>query len=220
MEDRVFAHEALDLRLHVGTKRVPGGAQIGKLGLAADRRNDVREQHGQRARHLAERGVRMPQPVAERIEAALIVLRAQLVRGGEIRDVGELGVLKSLLDTVIPRRFDVAEQAAETEKVVVVEALAGKDQHRMAAACVLKCRDLIGCERREIDTGDFGGEQRMDLAHADHGSAPRSLAGAMLAAAAGQISRSAQNTAQNRHPNGLRAFCADRALLQPRRLRP
>ena len=93
MEDRVFAHEAFDLRFHVGRKRVIGGAQVGELGLAADRRHDVREQHRQRARHLAERGVRMPEPVAERVEAPVIVGRAQLVRGGQVRDVGQLGML-------------------------------------------------------------------------------------------------------------------------------
>ena len=57
-------------------------------------------------------------------------------------------MLKPLLHTVIPRRLDIAEQAAEIEQRVVVERLAGKDQHRMAVARVLERGDLIGRESR------------------------------------------------------------------------
>ena len=93
MEDGMLAGEPIDLRLRGGVKCVIGGAQIGELGLAAGRRHDVREQHRERARRLAERRIRMPQPIAERVEAAVIVGPAQRVGGGEVRDVGELGVL-------------------------------------------------------------------------------------------------------------------------------
>ena len=56
--------------------------------------------------------------------------------------------------------------------MVVVKLLAGKDQHGMLVNRVAKESNLIGCEGGQVDAGHVGGEQRMDLAHADHGLAP------------------------------------------------
>ena len=94
VEDGVLGDQAVDPRLHGRVERVVGGAQVGELGLAADRRHHVREQHRQRAGLLAERGVRVPELVAQRVEPAVIVARAQLVLGVEVGDVGELRVLQ------------------------------------------------------------------------------------------------------------------------------
>ena len=55
----------------------------------------------------------MPELIAERVEAAVVVARPELVPGIEVGNVGELGVLQALLDPVVAGRLDAAKQATD-----------------------------------------------------------------------------------------------------------
>ena len=80
----------------------------------------------------------MPEPVAERVEPAVVVARTQLVVGVEVGDVGQLRVLQPAHDAMIARRLDVAEQLAEPQEAIIVERLAMKDQHGIAVDGVVE----------------------------------------------------------------------------------
>ena len=111
----------------------------------------------------------MPEPVAQGIEAAVVVARAQLVVGVEVGDVGELGVLQAAHHAMVARRLDRAEQLAQAQQAVIVERLIVKDQHGVTVDGVVQ--RLHGLRRQragEIDAGDLAGEQRMQLTHLDH----------------------------------------------------
>ena len=71
----------------------------------------------------------MPEPVAQGIEAAVVVARAQLVVGVEVGDVGKLGVLQAAHHAMVARRLDRTEQLAQAQQAVVVERLIVEDQH-------------------------------------------------------------------------------------------
>ena len=80
----------------------------------------------------------MPEPVAQGIEAAVVVARAQLVVGVEVGDVGELGVLQAAHHAMVARRLDGAEQLAQAQEAVVVERLIVEDQHGVAVDGVVE----------------------------------------------------------------------------------
>ena len=71
-------------------QRIVGRAQVGELGLAALVGHDMGVEHRQRARHGAERGVGVPQPVGQPVEPALAVGLQHLAVAVEVGDVGDL----------------------------------------------------------------------------------------------------------------------------------
>ena len=89
IDQRVLADEILDLGLGRGVERVVGRAHVGELGVAAVGRDDAPAQDRILGRHGAERGVGMPQPVAQRRHAPLVVARELAAVLVEVGDVGE-----------------------------------------------------------------------------------------------------------------------------------
>ena len=80
---------------------------------------------------MAERGVGVPEAIAERVHAAPVVRRARPVIGVEVRDIGEFGVLQTARAAIGLRRLDRPEAAGKGELALVVEALIRKHQHRV-----------------------------------------------------------------------------------------
>ena len=74
----VLADEALALRLDLSVERVPGGAHVGELGVAALRRHLARVQQRVLGRDRLERAVGMPEAVAEGKQPAAVVARHRL----------------------------------------------------------------------------------------------------------------------------------------------
>ena len=132
----MLGDERVDHLLHRIRQRVKGGAQIGELGLAvafrARVRDPVRIEHRQRPRDWAERGVGVPEAVAERVHAAPVARRARAVVGVEVRDIGEFGAFQTARTAIGLRRLDRPEAACEGELGLVIEALIRKHQHRVA----------------------------------------------------------------------------------------
>ena len=179
MEDRVLGDQAIDPGLRLSRQGVVGGPKIRELRLPAGRRHHVREQHRERARHLAERGIGVPELVGERIEPTVIVARAQLVAGVEIGDVGKCRVLQALHDAVIARRLDVAEQLAQPQERIVVELLVVEHQHGVAVDGVVELAHRLGRKLGgEIDARHLAHELGMQLPHLNHESPPILLSGA------------------------------------------
>jgi hypothetical protein len=74
----------------------------------------------------------MPEHVAERIEPAVVIARAQLISVGQVRDVRDLGVLQAPDDTVVAGRRNGAEPVAEREQLILVKGLIMKDEDGVA----------------------------------------------------------------------------------------
>ena len=171
VKDRMLGDERLYYLLHRLRQRVIGRAHVSELGLAvafrARRRDPVRVEHRQRPRHMAERGVGVPQAIAERVHAAPVTRRARPVVGVEVRDIGEFGVLQTARAAIGLRRLDRPETAGKGELALVIEALIRKYEHRMAVDCRSDLGDgRIGQIRRQIHPARLGGEHRMQLSEA------------------------------------------------------
>ena len=126
--------QAFDPRLHRGIQRVPGRAHVGELGVGVLLRDHPRMQHRVTPGRILERGIRVPQPVAERIFPAAVVGGEDLAVRADVRDVGQRFVAEAVLrDDARPGfRVKLAIQPlGERDLLVVRECLVMEDEHRM-----------------------------------------------------------------------------------------
>jgi hypothetical protein len=158
IDQRVLADEVFDLGLGRGIERVPGRAHVGELGVAARGGDDAPAQDRVLGRHDTERGVGVPQTVAQCRHAPLVVACQLLARLVEVGDVGEGGVEAQLgiLDRGVGAFLERPEIACEGELLLVADVLARQHEHGMAV-------------HAGVDGLDFGWRQRP--AHIDTGKA-------------------------------------------------
>ena len=71
--DRVVHAQALEPRLRLVGQRVVGRAHVGELGVRVDGRDDLGREHRVAAGRVLERGVGVPQAVAEAVHAPAVV---------------------------------------------------------------------------------------------------------------------------------------------------
>src|SRR4051812_34665395 len=86
-EQRMFANHPLYGRLQLRRQRIPGGAHVGELRVAALGWNRARVQHRVLGRRGLEAAVRMPETVAEVEHAAAVGGGEDLAVLVEVRDV-------------------------------------------------------------------------------------------------------------------------------------
>ena len=169
----MLGHQARDAPLGRLGQRIVGRAHVGELGLAADRRDRAGMQHRAIGRQALERGIGVPQPVAEIVEPLAVVGVEDAVLGVEIADIGHVLVQAQLV--VLARLEDGGlerpEIAREGELALVVELLVGKDQHGVLGEGGADGGEIVGRERpAERDIAHFGGEIRRDRLDGDgHG---------------------------------------------------
>jgi hypothetical protein len=165
IDQRMLAHQVLDLGLGPGVECVVGGAHVGELGVRASLGHDSTAQDRILGRHGAERGVRVPQPIAERGHASLVVARQLAAIPVQIGDVGK-GRGESQLripDRRIGAFLQLTEVAREGELLLVGDILIGQDQHRVPVHGGIDRPDLVRRQQTaHIDArqarADAGGE--------------------------------------------------------------
>src|SRR5216683_1838370 len=102
--------------------------------MAADRRNRAAMQDRAVGRQALERGVGVPQAIAELVEPDAIVGLEDSVLGVEIADIGHVLVQAHLV--ILADRehagLERPEMAREIEMALVAKSLVGKDKHGVA----------------------------------------------------------------------------------------
>ncbi len=121
----------------------------------------------------------MPELIAERVEAAVIVTRSEFVAQVEVGNVGDARVLQPMPAARIARLCDGSEPLSERKELVVVEPLALHDQNSISVNCSIQLRERRVIERRrQVDGFDPANEKRMQLLDPDcHRRAPRGGSG-------------------------------------------
>jgi hypothetical protein len=178
IDQRMLAHQVLDLRLGAVIEVVIGGAHVGELGVAAVIGHGAAGQQGELGRHGAEAAVGMPELVAQVEHPPPVVARQRLVVLVEVGHVGQFRRQTAVGvggDVAVPRPLDLAEIAAVGDLLVVGEALVVEHQDRVAVHARFDSRGLLGRKRLgDVDAGHLTHEKRVQLAdfHAHGGASP------------------------------------------------
>src|SRR5262249_55378383 len=156
-------------------QRVVSGALVGKLGMAANRRNRSSIEQRRSRRYPFERIVGMPHPGAQLETPPPAFLAPDLVAEIEIGNVGDfLADAQRRVLAMNPNRYiKRAEMAREVEMLILRKTLVGEDQHRVFCKRVFD-RKVIGWLDllRQIDIADLSGKTRRDGKNADAHKSP------------------------------------------------
>ena len=169
-EDGMDGHQAVEARLRFGIERVVRRAQVGELGVAADRCDRTRIEQRRARRQVLERAVGMPQPVAQLEHAQAAVRVPDLVVGVQVGDIGDLGAhaQRRIGPIHADRRLERAEEFRERQVLVDAQVLVGKHQDRVLPERLAQRvgrGGVHGC--RQVDVADLGGEAVRDRLDGD-----------------------------------------------------
>ena len=178
MRDGMVHAEAFQPRLRLLRQRVVCGAHIRELGVGRHRRHHEGGEHGIAPARVLERGVGVPEAVAERVKAPAAVRFHHLPVRFDIRDVRERLVAETVLlqDAEAGLAVELAvEPGGEIELLGARERLVPEHEHGMfvhGRADALE--GLLVMRAAEIDRARLGGEMRVKPAEPEcHGWLPR-----------------------------------------------
>ena len=182
IDQRMLADQILDLGPGRGIERIVGRAHIGEFGIATVIGDDAAAQDRVLGRHGAKRGVGMPEAVAQRGHAALVVAPQLLAVLVEVGDIGE-GRVESQLRIAYRRIrafLERPEIAREGQLLLVGEILPRQHQHGVFIHAGVDGGDLGGRERpRRVDAGQTAADMRGERLDLDrHGGLPLRVSGA------------------------------------------
>jgi len=105
----------------------------------------------------------VPQAVGQPVEAAARIDLEHLAVAVEVRDVGDLGALETMLDALVARalggRMDRSEVPGEIDLLRVGQFLAAEHDHRIAVDRLLDRVTIGGLQGlRQVDAGNPGDE--------------------------------------------------------------
>src|SRR5690242_3915056 len=154
----VLRDEALHLFLQPRVERIPRSAHIGKFGLAAFGRNNVRaKQRVSRGNRLVA-AVAVPEPIADHIEEPLPVLATEdRVSRSEIRNIRKRGIVEAYarLGIDLPvGTLQLTEAFGERDLLLGGDrGAAAKYQHGVTVHRILDCRSVFAADRlSDIDS--------------------------------------------------------------------
>ena len=104
----------------------------------------------------------MPEPIANGEKPAIVVGEGLivLIEIGHIRERRRQSIFVRRAQTGADGLFQLPETAAESELLIVGEALVVKHQHRVLIHSGVNCTDLTGGKRlRKIDAGNLSGKR-------------------------------------------------------------
>ena len=167
MRDRVVHLEACHACAGFGIEPLPGGAHVGEVCVGRHGRYHLREQHGVAPRRVLERGIGVPQPVAQRVHAPAVVAIHDLAVLVHVRDVGQRLVAEAVLakDGGAGLGMQLAIEAlGELQLPGVAELLVAEHQHGVFVHA--GADDLEGCgvvDFAQVHPVYGGGETGMQL---------------------------------------------------------
>src|SRR5262245_31466630 len=123
-------HQVLDFDLGRIIQGIIGGTHVGKLGVAARRRDDTRrEQRIFRWNRLI-RGIGMPEAITQVKGASSVIAPEQLIVLVEIGNVAYLNAQPTFFElgnVRVQRRLDISKPSAEGKLLLVVQRLIMKN---------------------------------------------------------------------------------------------
>ena len=168
VRDGVMGAQPLELGLRLRRQRVVRRAHVGELRVGRHRRDDPRVEHRVAPRRIHERGVGVPEAIAERVMAPAIVGLHDRAVGVEIRDVGDRLVAEpALREGAAPGTLvqPTVEPFAERELLGVGERLIAEDENGVLVHAGADRGQRVGVEdAAKLDRARFAHEVPVEFA--------------------------------------------------------